>query len=102
MQPRQSQKKQSEETLLIKSIAPMLKSMFELFSPDLLKGKPESEQVRVQANILAAYIYNSPMGIMFNEMLSLQDLAKILYNFKQEDFNKLYGVIDQMKKEVKQ
>lgn len=94
-------KKYNEEAMLIKSLFPMMRSMFELFSPDLLKGKPESESVRIQANILAAYIYNSPLGVILKDMLSMQDLAKILYNNKQSDFDALYQVTDRMKLEVK-
>ena len=92
--------KAKEEMLLIKSLAPMLKTVFELFSPDLLKAKPESEAVRRQANILTAYLYNTPLGLFLRDMLMASDFAKILYNFKQEDFNKLYEVIERMKKEV--
>jgi len=93
--------KNKEEMLLIKSLAPMLKGVFEIFMPELLKGKPESEEVRIQANILTAYIYNSPMGLMFKDMINMSELARIFYNFKQEDFNKLYEVVERMKREVK-
>jgi len=93
--------KAKEEMLLIKSLAPMLKTVFELFSPDLLKAKPESEAVRRQANILSAYIYNSPLGLFLKDMLTMPELARIVYNFKQEDFNKLYEVIDDMRGDKK-
>lgn len=93
--------KNKEEMLLIKSLSPMIKSVFEVFIPNLLKAKPESEATRRQSNILAVYLYNSPMGIVFKDMLELPDLARIFYNFKQEDYNNLYEVIERMKKEVR-
>ena len=97
----QTANQQKNEELLIKSMLPMMKSMFELFAPDLMKAKPESEAVRAQANILAVYIYGSPMGVLFRDMMTINDFAKIMYNLKQSDFNKLYEKVEQMKKEVR-
>ncbi len=97
--PQPQQKKLNEEAMLIRSIMPMMKNVFELFSPELLKGTPESEAVRVQSNILAAHLYNSPLGTLLKEVLTLQDFARILYNNKQTDYDTLYEVVERMKKE---
>jgi hypothetical protein len=83
----------------LKAIAPMFKSVMELFLPAFTKSVPETEAVREQANILAAFIYTSPAGqAFFKDFIDARGLAHIFYNLKQVDFDMLYLVTDRMRK----